>query len=295
MKKIANCRVSMMLIAIFIILTAVPVFSPAGEVKGQATPDVTVNVDPSIIKIDVSPRGTGVATTVATVKNTGVHTVTVDVDIVAQGYDVSPAHRTVTLIAGGTQTITIGISVLLRSPYRITTGTVTATVTHVDNVPVSGANWQNSDGFTVTTMPYAYLILDAKDPMVKVWPGKSYEIKMNVENYGNAEDEVRLQINNRDELARDGFATALSSSGSMPIAPGENRVMSVHIQTPKKIWKNQYYSVDIRAISSIDPDRQFDYSVTIWVWGMYVPGFDPVPAMIAFAVMAVFLTRKRED
>ncbi|MCK4614391.1 MAG: hypothetical protein KAU14_06280 [Thermoplasmata archaeon] len=296
MKMNLSIRFSQIFIIIIIVLSGIQLFTPPGEVEGLITPDVNVNVNPSVIMVDVSPRGTGIATSMATLTNEGPHQVTVNLNIEIEGYDASPQNMILTLGPYGERPVLIGIMAMLRSPYRVATGEVVVTVKSVNSVPVPVADqWVNTAGFQVQTMVYGRLILEAKEPMIKVWPGKSYKIKFHVFNEGNADDTVRLKIINREELAREGFSTALSSSGSRPIAPGEDIWMTVHIQTPKKFYKNDYYTVDVQAVSSDESAQQFDYSVTVWVWGIYVPGFDPVPALIALFLVGAFLLRRQED
>ena len=121
------------------------------------------------------------------------------------------------------------------------------------------------------------------------------QLKINVMNEGNIEDEVRLVITNRDQLFKDGFSIALDSSGSQIIGPGDTLQMTVHFTSPKKLWQNEYYSFDIKAESSYDTNLRFDYSVSVWVYGAYISGFEPIPVMISFLVMAAFIGSKKKD
>ena len=137
-------------------------------------------------------------------------------------------------------------------------------------------------------------MLDAVDPLMKVWPGRAEKLKLNVMNEGNIDDEIRLEVTNRDELYKKGFSMALDSSGSQLIAPKDQLRMTIHFTSPKKTWQNEYYTFDIRAISAFDTNQRFDYSVTIWVYGVYISGFEPMPVLIAFFVMAAYLGRKKD-
>ena len=66
--------------------------------------------------------------------------------------------------------------------------------------------------------------------------------------------------------------------------------MKVTIQTPKSLWLNEYYSLDFEARSKLQgTSERVSMSMTYWVWGMYVPTFDPLFVLIAAAVMAVGL------
>ena len=293
MKMIIAVRSSLVFIVLMMILSGFPFPDITENVEAQVTPDINVSVNPSILFVDVSPTGTGIGQATITLENTGPHQVTCTVDVDIEGYLASPSRVTVTLGPMQTKYLPMSIAATLRSPYQIQNGLVTATVKSVDFVPLE-PYFINEGGFQVHTIPYARLVLDAVDPLLKVWPGKTAKLKINVMNEGNIEDEVRLEVTNRDELYKKGFSIALESSGSQLIAPKDTLRMNVHFTSPKKTWQNEYYNFDIRAVSSYNTNLRFDYSVAVWVYGVYVPGFEPIPVLIAFFVMAAYLGRKKE-
>lgn len=293
MKMNMCLRVSLVFIVIMMILSGMPSGTVTEDAEAQVAPDVSVELTDSILEVDVSPSGTGIAQSTIILRNEGVHQVSVIVTVVIDGYLASPSQLTVSLGPLASRNIPMAIAANFRSPYQIKSGYVNASVKSVDYVPVEGL-FLNNIGFQVRTIAYARLVLDAEDPLLKIWPGKTTKLKFNVLNDGNIDDEIRLEVGNKEELYKAGFSIALESSGSVLITPKEMIRMNIHITTPKKVWEDRYYTVDVRAISDFETNQRFDYSVTIWVRGVYIPGFDPIPALISLFVVAAFLNRKKE-
>lgn len=293
MKMILFVRSSLVFMVLMMVISGFPFPDTSENAEAQITPDINVYVNPTPIYVDVSPMGTGIGTATITLENEGPHQVTCTVDVDIEGYLASPRRVKITIGPMTTKYLLMSIVATLRSPYQNQGGNVTATVNSVNFVPLDD-HFINQAGFAVQTIPYARLVLDAVDPLLKVWPGRTTKLKINVMNEGNIEDEVRLEVTNRDELYKKGFSIALESSGSQLISPKDSLRMNVHFTSPKKTWQNEYYNFDIRAVSSYNTNLRFDYSVAVWVYGVYVPGFEPIPVLIAFFVMAAYLGRKKE-
>ena len=266
---------------------------PDNGVEAQVTADVNVIISPSLLLVDVSPTGTGIGTATIHLENTGPHQVTCTVSNEIEGYEASPRELTVSLGPYATRALPMSIVALLRSPYGVSNGIVTCTVKSVNLVPLD--NWFiNTGSYQVNTAPYSRLVIPAKEPFMQVWPGKSLKLKFDVYNEGNIDDTVRLDVSNRDELYRKGFSIALESSGSVLVLPRETLRMNIHVTTPKGRWEDDYYTIDVRAVSEFANSQSFDYSVTLWVRGVYVPGFDPVIMIFALAFMGVALGKRRD-
>lgn len=286
---------SFLFIIIMMVLSGLPFPHTSENAEAQqVTPDVNVIVNPSILYVDVSPVGTGIGQATITLENEGPHHVSCTIDVEIEGYLASPNHVTVSLAPMATRNLPMAIVAQLRSQYQIQGGLVTCTVKSVDFIPLDNY-FVNNAGFSVQTLPYARLILDAEEPLMKVWPGKTTKIKFDVLNEGNIDDGIRLDVTNRDELFKEGFSIALESSGSVIVLPKDSIRMSVHITTPKKLWVDNYYTVDVRAVSDFDTNMRFDYSVTIWVRGVYIPAVELlIPALIILFVMWAYLGKRKE-
>ncbi|MCK4613548.1 MAG: hypothetical protein KAU14_01995 [Thermoplasmata archaeon] len=286
--------ITAMLLSILMLSSALMLFVPQEAEAPGPTPDFTLEVTGNNpVEVDVSPRGTGIGTTEVTVTSQSAHTITVDVTIDLAGYIVSPVRSTITLGPDASAIISVSVAALLRSPYRVGTGNVHGEVIRVDGVPVSG--YTADTGFSATSKSYGKVILGSDKPFEKVKPGKEYPFKIKVENNGNAVDNYDLEITNKDKLEDKGFSITLSRTTTKDIGQGEYELITIRVQTPRKFWRNEYYTIDIKAISDVDPTEKSEYSITVWVWGAYVPGFEIAFSIIALALVGTFMARRRQD
>lgn len=271
------------------LLTIVP-----PQVEGQSvTPDFTLEVSPGSITLDVSPRGTGVGVTTVTVTSQSTHTITVQVTINLPGYTVSPPVSTITLGPGASSTINVAVAALLRTPYKQSQGAIHGEVIRVDGVAVS-AGYSADTGFIVTSLSYGKVILESDKPFQKVQPGKEYPFKIKVKNNGNAIDTYAMSITNKDKLQDKGFSITLSATRTTDVPMGDFVTITINIQTPRKFWRNEYYNIDIMGTSDVDPDEKTEYSITVWVFGVYVPGFEIAFSIISLAIMSAFMAQRRK-
>lgn len=275
-----------------VLSSALVIFVPQ-ETEAQATPDFNLSVSPGAIILDVSPSGTGFGTTTVTVTSNSAHTITVHVSISVPGYIVSPMESDVTLSPGTSSNIGVVVSAVLRSPYQIKSGNIHGEVTQVDGAPISGG-YTKDTGLMVQSRPYARVVLSSDKPFQKVQPGKQYQFKIKIFNDGNAADEFNFEVTNKDKLSDKGFSITLSSSQTQQIDSKTYQWITINIQTPRDHWSNKYYTIDMRATSRVDPSQHSDYSITTWVWGFYVPGFDATFSIIALGMIGAFMVRRRQ-
>lgn len=281
-----------LIMTVLVLATALVIFVPQ-ETEAQATPDFTLTVNPASIILDVSPSGTGMGTTTVTVTSNSAHTITVHVSVTISGYTVSPQESDVTISAGQSVNIGIVVGAQLRSPYMIRNGQVHGEVTRVDGAPVN-AGYTADTGILVQSRPYARVVLSSDQPFQKVQPGKQYQFKIKIYNDGNAADEFNFEVTNKDKLSDKGFSITLSSSQTQQIDAKTYQWITINIQTPRDHWSNKYYTIDMRATSRVDPSQHSDYSITTWVWGFYVPGFDPTFSIIALGMVGALMVKRRQ-
>lgn len=262
----------------------------------QAIPEISAVVNPAFVLLDVSPRGTGLGQTTATITNSGAQPVRVRVVIDAPGYQVSPQFATITVNPSSSQNLPIAIAATLRTPYRQAAATVFAEVTHVGGVPFTGVS-EAQAGFLVQSVPYGKVILQSDKPFQKVSPGKEYPFRVRVVNNGNSLDSFQIEVTNSEELQKKGFSISLSSTTTKNIDPTAYDLITIQMQTPREFgWKNEYYNLAVRAVSEIDATQRSDYTVTIWVYGFGVAGFEPLYSIFALAIIAsVMARRKRQE
>ena len=276
---------------VLLIGSAVMVLVPT-ETEGQVFPEIDISVTRSA-SLDVSPSGTGVGMIYVKVKNNAYDcSVRVQVTVDAAGYQVSPRMFSVNLAPNSERTIPVAIVAMLRTSYRTTSANVFAEVTHVDSVPAEGVSETNG-GFLVQTQPYGKVILESDKPFQKVKPGSEYPFEVKVVNSGNAVDTFGIEILNKEELVDDGFSISLSATTTRDTDPQSYDMVTVQLQTPRDFgWKNTYYTLDIEATSEVSAKTDA-YSITIWVYGFGVSGFEPLYSIVALAIVGSLLVRKR--
>jgi hypothetical protein len=265
------------------------------EAEGQAIPEIDAVVNPAQVTLDVSPRGTGIGQTSVTISNSAIDaSVRVQVRVEAAGYQVSPAFATITVNPQSSKTIPIAVAAILRTSYRVVGATVFAEVTAVNGVPTSGVS-EAQAGFIVQSEPYGKVILQSDKPFQKVSPGKEYPFKIKVVNNGNAQDTFVLDVLNKQKLQDKGFSISLSSTTTKNVDPQGYDLITIQMQTPREFgWKNDYFNLDIKATSDVDTAQKSEYSLTIWVYGFGVAGFEPLYSIFALAMIASFMAKKKQ-
>ena len=280
---------------ITLLLSSILMLYVPPEAEAQIVPEIDAVVTGGSVTLDVSPRGTGLGETSVTISNSALDaTVRVQVTIDVAGFQVSPQFATVTVGPGLDKMIPVAVAATLRAPYRQVGATVFAEVTHVNGVPASGISNAQA-GFFVQSKPYGKVILESDKPFQKVSPGKEYPFKIKVLNNGNAVDTFNLEILNKDKLQDKGFSISLSSTTTQDTDPQSFALITVQIQTPREFgWKNDYHNLDMRATSDVE-NQKTEYSLTIWVYGFGIAGFEPLYSIFAIALIASFMAKKRNE
>lgn len=280
---------------ITLLLSSILMLYVPPEAEAQLVPDIDVNMADAYITLDVSPRGTGISSTSVSVYNSAYDaTVKVEVRIEVPGFTVSPMYATVSVPPNSDKVIPIAVAAILRTSYKQVPGNVFAVVTQVNGVPVEGISSAQT-GFIVQSEPYGKVILQSDRPFQKVSPGKEYPFKIKIVNNGNAADTFAIEITNKDKLQDNGFSISMSTTTTPDTEPQAYSLITVQIQTPREFgWKNDYYNLDVRATSELE-NQKSDYSLTIWVYGFGVAGFEPLYSIFAIALIGAFMAKKKNE
>jgi hypothetical protein len=181
-------------------------------------------------------------------------------------------------------------------------------------VPIeTSKRWSYSPGITGGTIPPATAIIvvdqyyqfsvGCEKPYVQVQPGSSLGFRLRLINEGNANDRLRVEVQNLKELADMGWTLQLSLD-KFAVPEKQEKVLTVSVTTPVKwnVWKNDVTTIQIRIISvqaeSLgEVSEVADYSLYVRQKGVSIPGFEPAFAIIALAMISVmvfgFAKRKR--
>ena len=282
-----------MLLATLILGTTMIMFSPPAN--AQAAVAYTIAFTDGQVNLDVRPGASGVGCTEMIVGNEGLATIDVDVSLSGGGVTISPGAVSVTLAPGGSITVPICALALTQSTYKNVQVTAIAQGRET-NTQLNPVN--KSSGFAVIIDQYARLSVQATQPFQRVGPGKEFVLTFTAVNNGNYQDTISVEILNQKELEDAGFVVALAAQQYLVDSKGEQPVQ-VSISTPRGTvvgWSNEYHTVIMQVATTLEGESEARaVTATLWVRGVFVPGFDPMFTIFALAIVASALSRSRKD
>jgi len=282
-----------MLLATLILGTTMIMFSPPAN--AQAAVAYTIAFTDGQVNLDVRPGASGVGCTEMIVGNEGQATIDVDVSLSGGGVTISPGAVSVTLAPGGSITVPICALALTQSSYKNVQVTAIAQGRET-NTQLNPVN--KSSGFAVIIDQYARLSVQATQPFQRVGPGKEFVLTFTAVNNGNYQDTISVEILNQKELEDAGFVVALAAQQYLVDSKGEQPVQ-VSISTPRGTvvgWSNEYHTVIMQIATTLEGESEARaVTATLWVRGVFLPGFDPVFTIFALAIVASALSRSKRD
>lgn len=262
-------------------------------------PTVAVTCSPAAIPIEVYPGAPRTGTTYCTATNPTQYVEDVTITVTAGGLAV--AHPGLITVGAYDSTT---FEVVVRGDNRMAEGsrtiTIVARVTSASGVPCTTCPSVQS-AVMATIMQFSRLRVEAEEPFRQLRPKVDYIFEFKVYNDGNAYDRFNVDIVNRDDLEEKDFQIVLPtiSTEIEPQAPPDK--MRVQIRTPKiQGWSDDYHQLQFRATSdySVRTEGVANYQtqmVTIYVRGIYLPGFELLPSISMVALGAAFAARRRNS
>ena len=282
-----------MMLATLMLGTTLLMFTPAAE--AQAVVAYSISFTNGQVNLDVRPGASGVGCTEMVVSNEGQAAIDVDVSISGGGVTISPGAVSVTLGSGGSITVPICALALTQSSYK----NVQVTAIAQGRESNSQLNQVNKNaGFAVIIEQYARLSVQAAQPFQRIGPGKEFFLTFTAVNNGNYQDTVAVDILNLKDLEESGFVVALAAQQYLIDAQGEQPVQ-VSVSTPRGTvigWSNEYHTVIMQVATTLQGETEArSVTATLWVRGVFLPGFDPLFTIFALAIVASALSRSRRD
>ena len=282
-----------MMLASLMLGTTLLMFTPAAE--AQAVVAYSISFTNGQVNLDVRPGASGVGCTEMVVSNEGQAAIDVDVSISGGGVTISPGAVSVTLGSGGSITVPICALALTQSSYK----NVQVTAIAQGRESNSQLNQVNKNaGFAVIIEQYARLSVQAAQPFQRIGPGKEFILTFTAVNNGNYQDTVAVDILNLKDLEEAGFVVALAAPQYLVDAQGEQPVQ-VSVSTPRGTvigWSNEYHTVIMQVATTLQGETEArSVTATLWVRGVFLPGFDPLFTIFALAIVASALSRSRRD
>ena len=282
-----------MMLATLMLGTTLLMFTPAAE--AQAVVAYSISFTNGQVNLDVRPGASGVGCTEMVVSNEGQAAIDVDVSISGGGVTISPGAVSVTLGSGGSITVPVCALALTQSSYK----NVQVTAIAQGRESNSQLNQVNKNaGFAVIIEQYARLSVQAAQPFQRIGPGKEFFLTFTAVNNGNYQDTVAVDILNLKDLEEAGFVVALAAPQYLVDAQGEQPVQ-VSVSTPRGTvigWSNEYHTVIMQVATTLQGETEArSVTATLWVRGVFLPGFDPLFTIFALAIVASALSRSRRD
>jgi len=282
-----------LLLATLMLGTSLLMFTPSAD--AQAAVAYSISFTNGQVQLDVRPGASGIGCTEMVISNEGQATIDVDVALSGGGVTISPGAVSVTLAPGGSITIPICALALTRSSYKTVQVTALASGRET-NTQLQQVN--KNAGFAVIVQQYARLSVQASQPFQKVGPGKEFILNFIAVNNGNYQDTIAVEVLNAEDLEDSGFTVALAAAQYQIDASGEQPVQ-VTVATPRGTvvgWSNEYHTVILQVATTLQGETEArSVTATLWIRGVFLPGFDPIFTIFALGMVATALSRARRD
>ena len=281
------------LLAALVFGTTLLMFTPTAQ--AQAAVAYSISFTDGQVNLDVRPGASGVGCTEMVVSNEGQATIDVDVALSGGGVTISPGAVSVTLAPGGSITVPICALALTQSSYKNVQVNAIAQGRET-NTQLNSVN--KNAGFAVIVQQYARLSVQASQPFQKVGPGKEFVLNFIAVNNGNYQDTIAVEVMNAKDLEDAGFTVALAAAQYQIDASGEQPVQ-LTVATPRGTvvgWSNEYHTVILQVATTLQGETEArSVTATLWIRGVFLPGFDPIFAIFALGMVATALSRARRD
>ena len=281
------------ILATLMLGTTLLMFTPTAE--AQAVVAYSISFTDGQVNLDVRPGASGVGCTEMLVSNEGQAAIDVDVSISGGGVTISPGAVSVTLGSGGSITVPVCALALTQSSYKNVQVTALASGRE-SNTQLNSVN--KNAGFAVIIEQYARLSVQAAQPFQRIGPGKEFFLTFIAVNNGNYQDTIAVEVLNLKDLEESGFVIALAAQQYLIDAQGEQPVQ-VSISTPRGTvigWSNEYHTIIMQVATTLQGETEArSVTATLWVRGVFLPGFDPLFTIFALAIVASALSRSRRD
>ena len=285
-----------LLIAIYVLSTWAGTVDNA---EAQINPDISLTCSPTAIEIDVAPGDTRIGTTYCDAQNPTLYVEKVNIQITAAGLTYS-APGSITVAAGDTTTF----EVVVRGEDQMTEGsrqvTVSARVDQANGAPCPTCTSQTTS-LLVVVKQFPMLRIQADEPFKQLRPKVDYIFEFKIYNDGNNRDQFIIAVNNRDDLADAGFQISLPEVNTWIESKAPPQKMRVMMRTPKKQgWSDHYYQLDFKttsehSIRSGGVEMSQTQMITLYIRGVYLPGFQIIPSLMMLGLAAAFVAKRRDD
>ena len=176
--------------------------------------------------------------------------------------------------------------------------TVSAQVQEINNLPPPNTASSQVNAL-INIMQFSIVQVEAVEPFVQLMPKTDKNFQFKVYNFGNQIDRMKIGVteNTRETLEEAGFTVNLPQTVvtiEPNTAPETARIM---VRTPKNQgWSDAYHVLEFYAESEFACQNggcnRESQMITVYVRGVYLPGFEVVPAISMIALAGAVAGRR---
>jgi len=300
MKALRRCLI---LLAVYFASTLVIVTPAAAQVSVPAVDLQCLSPNPSgAVDVPVYPGATLTGFANCRVTNPNTYAERIQIQVSADG-----------LVVAAPGTISLGpnaeseFQTTVRADQRMTMSgrnlIVTATVVEANGVPPPNIA-ESQVQMIINILQFSRLQVEATEPFLQLSPKTDHNFEFKVYNQGNWADKFKVGVTDtsRDKLEDKGFQISIplvSVEIDGMAAPMKVRVM---VRTPKNQgWTDEYHTLEFEAISEFSCRYEttgcnsMAQMVTIYVRGVYLPGFELIPSLAMLGMAAAVIARRGMD
>lgn len=294
---------SLFLLAIYMASILVVATPAAAQVSVPAVDLQCLSPNPSgAIDVPVYPGAALTGFANCKVVNPNAYAERIQIQVSADGLVVA-APGTISLGPGAESEF----QVTVRADQRMTMSgrnlMVTATVVEANGAPPPNIA-ESQVQMIINILQFSRLQVEAEEPFLQLPPKTDHNFEFKVYNQGNWADKFAVGVTDesRDKLEENGFQisiplVAVEIEGMA--APTKVRVL---VRTPKNQgWTDEYFTLEFEAISEFSCRYETSgcnsmaQMVTIYVRGVYLPGFELIPSLAMLGMAAAVIARRNMD
>ena len=274
-----------------LMVVAVPA---SAQVSGAA---VSMTCAPGQIQVEVKPGATLTGYTTCTVSNPTAYVEKVAIQVTSDGLATAAPGD---MYVGASQEVDFQV-VVRANPYMQMQSrqlTVSAQVQEINNLPPPNTASSQVNAL-INIMQFSIVQVEAVEPFVQLMPKTDKNFQFKVYNFGNQIDRMKIGVteNTRETLEKAGFTVNLPQTVvtiEPNTAPETARIM---VRTPKNQgWSDAYHVLEFYAESEFACQNggcnRESQMITVYVRGVYLPGFEVVPAISMIALAGAVAGRR---
>ena len=294
---------SLLLLAIYMASILVVATPAAAQVSVPAVDLQCLSPNPSgAVDVPVYPGATLTGFANCKVVNPNAYAERIQIQVSADGLVVA-APGTISLGPGAESEF----QTTVRADQRMTMSgrnlIVTATVVEANGAPPPNIA-ESQVQMIINILQFSRLQVEASEPFLQLSPKTDHNFEFKVFNQGNWADKFAVGVTDesREKLEEKGFQISLPQVAveiESMAAPTKVRVL---VRTPKNQgWTDEYHTLEFLAVSEFSCRYEtsgcnfMSQMITIYVRGVYLPGFELIPSLAMLGMAAAVIARRNLD